>query len=478
MTNHEDWMIEMGGQEVRQAVGMASDNKLDEALRKGIRRAAAEQTGPMYRFRTAKRVRVAAAVLAVLLVGGAGAAAGYKLYPVPAAGESQTNVQIPAYVEKMFDKSDNFLVMLKQAAEHGLYHKLNQSVSAGGYTINIEGTVSDSRRIILFYTTENGNESLPLRLSYNHPPQLLDEQGRPLEGSFTWDTYAKLPKDQPLTKGIMIFDFKESGQMPEKLQIQTTWSQLKPEGSNVSVKTENLTIPVTLQHGPHARDIEERPIHVDITQSGQQITFTKMIQSPLRTDLEFDFKSSNGKKLEKIEATLDLVSQEKQAKQRLNYDAVLRFDRTLVTPEGGAIYLTSSFYSEHRELWLKFYYASFEPDHEVEIAIDPKQGALVQTPDSQISLKQEPEKSSDQKLALRLMYGSQQPVQGGYFELKDTFTDADGQPHPFVQEYQSAEGTYLYIPNYQKYPGPFKFEIVKYWGNVLEMHEEKEQRIR
>lgn len=477
MTMHEDWMLESGRQEVRQAIGTVPDHRLDEALRKGLKRASEEKM-PLARLRSTKRLRVTAAVLAVLMVGGAGAAGGYKLFQPPSAEKAQANVQIPSYVENMFDKADNFLVMVKQAADHGLYHELNRSVTAGGYTLRIEGIAADSRRIIMFYTAENQNESLPLRLSYNHPPQLLDPQGRPLQGSFTWDTYAGLPKDQPLTKGVMVFDFETAGQMPESFQIQTTWSQLKPQGSKVKTRTENLVVPVTLHHGTHAADMEERPIQMDITQSGQQITFTQMVQSPLRTDLSFDVKSSNGKKLENIEATLELASRQTRSKQRPGYDTMLRFDRTLLKPEGGTIYLTSSFYSEHRELWLNFHYASFQPDYEVEIAIDPKEGTLVQSPDSGISLKHAAKETLGRDLRLLLLYGSQTTVQGGYYELQDTFTDADGQRHPFEQEYRSGEGTYLTIPNYGQYPGPFRFKIIRYWGNVLEMQGGAEKRIR
>lgn len=336
MANHEDWIMEKSWQEVRQAAGRVTDEKLDEALRQGIQRAARERMRPLSRLRTMKRLRVAAAVLSILLVIGAGAVGSYKLNWVPGAEETWTNVQIPSYVENIFGELDNssIMSMIKQSAAHGLYHKLNQSTVTGGYKITVDGIVADSRRIIMFYTTENQNEDLPLRLSYNQPPQLLDRQGRLLNGSFTWDTYAQLPKNQPLTKGVMVFDFETAGQIPESFQIKTTWSQLKPKGSKIKVKTENLVVPVTIQNGAHAADIEERPIHVDITQSGQQITFTQMIQSPLRTDLVFDFKSSNGKKLEKIEAVLELASLKKRAKERMDFDTTLRYDRTLLTPEG------------------------------------------------------------------------------------------------------------------------------------------------
>lgn len=480
MANHEDWIMEKSWQEVRQAAGRVTDEKLDEALRQGIQRAARERMRPLSRLRTMKRLRVAAAVLSILLVIGAGAVGSYKLNWVPGAEETWTNVQIPSYVENIFGELDNssIMSMIKQSAAHGLYHKLNQSTVTGGYKITVDGIVADSRRIIMFYTTENQNEDLPLRLSYNQPPQLLDRQGRLLNGSFTWDTYAQLPKNQPLTKGVMVFDFETAGQIPESFQIKTTWSQLKPKGSKIKVKTENLVVPVTIQNGAHAADIEERPIHVDITQSGQQITFTQMIQSPLRTDLVFDFKSSNGKKLEKIEAVLELASLKKRAKERMDFDTTLRYDRTLLTPEGGTIYLTSSFYSEHRELWLKFYYASFQPDHEVQITVDPEEGKLVHSPDSQISLERILEESTDEKLRLRLQYGPQEEYKGGYFELEDTFADADGERHSFTQQYDAGEGTFLSIPNYRQYPGPFSFDIIRYWGNVLELNEADEQRIR
>jgi len=104
-----------------------------------------------------------------------------------------------------------------------------------------------------------------------------------------------------------------------------------------------------------------------------------------------------------------------RSKQRPGDDTMLRFERTLLKPEGGTIYLTSSFYSERRELWLNFHYASFQPDHEVEIAIDPKEGTLVHSPDSGISLKHAAKEYSDRDLRLLLLYGSQTSVQGGYY---------------------------------------------------------------
>ncbi|WP_433620145.1 hypothetical protein [Paenibacillus cellulositrophicus] len=198
----------------------------------------------------------------------------------------------------------------------------------------------------------------------------------------------------------------------------------------------------------------------------------------MRTDLEFNYKSDTGTQMNKIEATLELVSKQISSKQRLDFNTMLRYDRTQLTPNGGTIYLTSSYYSEHQELWLNFYYASFQPDHEVEITVDPDKGTISDSPDAKILIEQVAEKSSEQTLGLRLLYGSKQPIEDGYFELKDTFTDAAGQIHPLVQEYQAGKGTYLSIPNYWQYPGPFRFVIRKYEGNVVQMKEAEEQRIR
>lgn len=130
MANHEDWIMEKSWQEVRQAAGRVTDEKLDEALRQGIERAARERMRPLSRLRTMKRLRVAAAVLSILLVIGAGAVGSYKLnriYRVPAAEKAPINARIPSYVENIFDANsqlDNpsLLNMLKQAADHGLYH--------------------------------------------------------------------------------------------------------------------------------------------------------------------------------------------------------------------------------------------------------------------------------------------------------------------------------------------------------------------
>lgn len=480
MIHHEDGMLERGRQQVRQAAKTVQDEALDEAFRRGIRRAAAERTPPARRLERKKRLRMAAAAAAVLLIGGGVLAGGYHYLPdlAPAAEQAQTSERIPAYAETMFDKTDNFLVMIKQAVDHGLYHEINRSAAAGGYSIQIHGAAADSRRIILFYTTENRNESLPLRLSYNQPPQLLDNQGRVLKGTFTWDTYAKLPKDEPYTKGIMIFDFESPGQMPESFQVKTTWSQLKPAGSTMPVQTETLVVPLTVPQSAHTADIEQKPLNINIEQNGHRITFNSMVQSPLRTDLQFGFHSDTGKELDQIEAVLQLASPAEIDQQSAKYDTTLRFDRRLMTPEGGILYLTSSFYSEHRELWLKFYYASLQPDHSVEIAVDPATGRLVSSPDDQISVEPVPEQSTDRDLRLRLLYGPQETVQGGYFELNNTFKDAEGQDHPFEQTYASGEGTYLRIPDYRKFPGPFRFEIHKYWGNVEELTEAEAQRVR
>lgn len=114
----------------------------------------------------------------------------------------------------------------------------------------------------------------------------------------------------------------------------------------------------------------------------------------------------------------------------------------------------------------------------MQITVDPEEGKLVHSPDSQISLERILEESTDEKLRLRLQYGPQEEYKGGYFELEDTFADADGERHSFTQQYDAGEGTFLSIPNYRQYPGPFSFDIIRYWGNVLELNEADEQRIR
>lgn len=485
-------MLESDRQHIQRATHAVSEHAVDEAFRRGIQRAASERNLPMVLSQLGKkrRLRLITAILSIVLLCGASLIGSHMLDQNRTVQLEEVHHLFPSYIEEKYHAKDNFLLMLKQGAARGLYHELNQSVTSGGYTLTIDGIVADSRRIIMFYTAKNGNADLPLRLSYNQLPQLLDQQGQLLNGTFTWDSYITLSKNQPFTKGLMIFDFEKPGQMPQKLQIQTTWSQLRPEGNTMPVQTETLVVPVTLQPSKHATDMEERPIQVTILDKGEQITFTRMIQSPLRTDLVFDHTSSNGKRLDKMETVLELASREKQAKQRLEFDTRLGYDRVLFTPQGGTIYLPSTLYSEHQELWLKFYQASFEPDQAAKIIVDPKQASLLQTSDADIRFMAVPGSSETEELKFRLLYGQQEPIRnaqtneivewspGGYFELEDTFTDGDGQRHPFTQQYESRLGTLIRIPNYKHYPAPFSFTITKYWGNVLEMNEAAEQRIR
>lgn len=75
----------------------------------------------------------------------------------------------------------------------------------------------------------------------------------------------------------------------------------------------------------------------------------------------------------------------------------------------------------------------------MQITVDPEEGKLVHSPDSQISLERILEESTDEKLRLRLQYGPQEEYKGGYFELEDTFADADGERHSFTQQYDAGK---------------------------------------
>ncbi|KAF6562821.1 DUF4179 domain-containing protein [Paenibacillus sp. EKM202P] len=478
MADQEELWFKQQVQEAKQAAQQVSAEAMNLAMRRGIQRANRDKPlrGTGFWSIPAGRLKIIAVVLLALCIGGGIWGTRHWLTPQTATKPVQRHHEIPTYVSRLFGEQDNFTLALQQAAAHDIYWPVEQSFISGDYKVTIDGMAADSQRIIILYTAENKGSKSPLQLQSNVKPRLLGSDGKPLDGSFTWDTRSKARPDQTVVSNVMVFDFEGPGQIPDALTLSAVWQAQARQGSSVKPKAEQFSIPLTLKRGPDAALREVKDLNRDVAIEDQHIELRQLTRTPLRTDVEIRFKPTGGREIVNTDLFMNLVSNKVSRSTRLTYDDLLKYDRRITTKQGQTYYFTSSFFSEHKELWLNICELTLKPDKNTPITINTITKTFVKSPDERIKLDKYIDNPTHQRLRLYLRYQFTETSGGTYFRMANSFTDGKGQRHMLAEAGTGLDG--FVISNHEQYPQPLTFEIIDYGGHSRAFPEPLEIQVR
>ncbi|MGR6763986.1 hypothetical protein ACU1JV_19390 [Paenibacillus sp. T2-29] len=478
MADQEELWFKQQVQEAKQAAQQVSAEAMNLAMRRGIQRANRGKPlrGTGFWSIPAGRLKIIAVVLLALCIGGGIWGTRHWLTPQTATKPVQRHHEIPTYVSRLFGEQDNFTLALQQAAAHDIYWPVEQSFISGDYKVTIDGMAADSQRIIILYTAENKGSKSPLQLQSNVKPRLLGSDGKPLDGSFTWDTRSKAGPDQTVVSNVMVFDFEQPGQIPNALTLSAVWQAQARQGSSVKPQAEHFSIPLTLKPGPDAALREVKDLNRDIAVEDQHIELRRLIRTPLRTDVEIRFKPTGGREIIDTDLFMSLVSSQVNRSAHPSYENLLKYDRTITTKQGQFYYFTSSFFSEHKQIWLNISNLRLKPDKSVFITLNTITKTIVKSPDKHIKLDQYINNPTHQRLRLYLRYQFTENSGGLYFQMANTFIDGRGQRHILADAGTGLDG--FVISNHEQYPQPLTFEIVDYGGHSRGFPQPLEIQIR
>ncbi|MGQ3479951.1 DUF4179 domain-containing protein [Paenibacillus sp. TY11] len=478
MADQEELLFKQQVQEAKQAARRISDEAIDLAVRRGMQQAnrkkAHRSTGFWYSYKS--RLKIIAIALLVLCIGGGIWGTQHLLKQQLATKPVQRHPEIPTYVSQIFGELDNFTLALRAAAAHDIYWPVGQTFISGDYKVTIDGMAADSQRIIILYTAENKGSKFPLQLQSNTKPKLLGSDGKPLNGSFTWDTRSKARPDQTVVSNVMVFDFEGPGQIPDALTLSAVWQTQARQGSSVKPKAEQFSIPLTLKRGPDAALREVKDLNRDVAIEDQHIELRRLTRTPLRTDVEIRFKPTGGREIVDTDLFMNLVSNKVSRSTRLTYDDLLKYDRRITTKQGQTYYFTSSFFSEHKELWLNIFGLTLKPDKNTPITINTITKTIVKSSDERIKLDNYIDNPTHHRLRIYLNYHFTETSGGTYFRMANSFTDGKGQRHKLAEPSTGLNG--FVISNHKQYPQPLTFEIIDYGGHSRAFPEPLEIQVR
>ncbi|RCX18485.1 uncharacterized protein DUF4179 [Fontibacillus phaseoli] len=261
--------------EMRQSEEQVSEEQLDAAIRNGIQRG-------KQRRRRATFLRgsgiVAGALASFLLL-----LAVWQLGPPskPGAVLGSPGSTIPDYVQTLMTSN------MQPAADHGLYQPVNRMAEIDGYRMTVDGVLADSRKMIVFFTTENLSDS---RSKMDFTPKLLGPDGKEMSMPRFTSSGQAVP-DKNISHSYYTVSFVEGWSTPD----QFTFSGQFSKDRDPDAKKATLEVPVQIDSSKYA-DLERIvPINQSATIQGNEIRITEMILTPLSTIIRVkpDYSSPN-----------------------------------------------------------------------------------------------------------------------------------------------------------------------------------------
>ncbi|MDQ0091082.1 hypothetical protein J2T12_004508 [Paenibacillus anaericanus] len=427
---------------------LVDERKLDIALRSGMER------GRMKRRNTSLRRRwvipagaLACCILLVVILQIRG--------PIDSKDKDVlgSHLDIPDYVTSMLTPE------MKEAADHGLYQPLNQTVTHGAYKVTVDGVLADNRTMVVFYSSENLAGNFPIQLKSE---LFVDNAGEPLHASIHFPDPLKNTPGSPtnVEHGHYVLEFDQS-RTPEKIIFTGEWG--------IGKQTYQFDIPVTLDSSLYA-DLEQT---LEINQAASigdhEVTVTEATIRPLSTEIQLQYNEVPNRKIQTyLNPQLTMKGQDR--------DQILDSPcSTTSTVNGRALissmYFPSLYYNTNLDE-LTFQFSGIEESigSNLKLVIDTEAKKLISFPNSSVQFVDVTAGKDSNDLQLKVFRNSKY---GSSLDLSYEFTDADGMTHLF-QTGSSSIGnasaiieTITYRLKQESYPQPLTFDITAYPGKII-----------
>ncbi len=444
--NEMERMLEEMGEAGRD-VAVPTD-RLEEALRAGMRRASAER-------KPARRARVAAARL------GAGAAAALlflalsiRLFPGFALALSQLPGMDAIVRLIAHDRG------LAEAVRNDYYQPIGVSRTIDGVTLTVDGVIADESRLVLFYTIADPKGGAA-HIDVDRPKFLLPD-GSDLEAMYSWGFASPgIESEGPVRTrtGHVDVQFAGGGKLPERFTLEMGLRRgIAPFGGTYE-------IPVELEARDPAALRTEYAIDRTVELEGQRVTFKRAIVYPTRIAVEAEFDETNGKR---IFSFLDLKLVGDDGEEYTEQSSVLSYPSRMIYFEGSSFAIPET-------LTLRGSAARAVDKEKLDLVVDLGKRRVIDAPDERISLRQMTDWGEELELRF-LLQGIDPEDNMLYTVVESTFTDGDGRAYEtgngqtFENREEDGQMFTLRIPK-EAYVQPLRFRIFNYPAYVREPFE-------
>lgn len=391
-------MLEEESKELRGAPVPAE--RLDAAIRAGIRQAQAARRPARRLSRTALRATAAAAMAMLLLAGS------IRVFPTFAEAVSRLP-GMDAIVQLIQQDSG-----LETAIRNDYYEPVDVSDTHEGVTLQVDGVIRDAGRLVIFYTViveEGFASSVELdRMKF----RLAD--GSYYEGGYGWSA-VNMPergKGGRMVANAIDVHFSEWEMLPDEFTFETS---LHRAGSKMGP---TWSIPLQFEPRDEASLRTVFPLNHTVTIEGQRMTVEQAVLHPTRISVDVTFDPDNEKR---IFSFLDLQ----------------------LIGDGGEVYTERS--SMHIDEWTRRIYfegssfaipeslvltgsAARAVDERLELVVDTKRVAVLEAPSEAIALEAVTELG--EWLELRFSLAGIAPDDNMLYSVVESeFQDAEGRTY-------------------------------------------------
>ncbi|WP_110929810.1 DUF4179 domain-containing protein [Paenibacillus bouchesdurhonensis] len=364
-----------------------------------------------------------------------------------------SRMDIPSFVY------DRMTPKLKEAARHGLYQPINETVTQGDYQVTVHGVLADRTEMVLFYTSVNLPGNTPI---FPREPQFMDAGGKNIEAMIE---YLPTENDTGTATNVHHGEFTLSfskKDIPNQFNFSAKWGH--PQASDNA--HELINFPIRLDSSKYAG--LEQKVEVNRTETIGPYTFTvtRALLNPLTTRVYVHIESAEENLYQGL---IDPVLWITQGGARKSIP--MQMSTTNVDSDQLLIQFDSLYYSDWQQL--SFGASGMEEalGEDLELVLDTEKQELISSPNDSIRLDRIVPSEEFIDLYFELDFVSDQ--RSPQFNLDNEFTDGDGGEHSFIMGSSSSrrgQDTFQTI-NYKMKPGayaqPLTFKLLSYPGTDI-----------
>ncbi|WHX49256.1 DUF4179 domain-containing protein [Paenibacillus woosongensis] len=424
------------------------EEKLDQALLAGITSGHSRYKRFAHHFPW-KQLTGALLACCLLLFGG------WQMWTSDNLGRSAFHASrsdIPSFVY------NSMTPKLKDAANHGLYQPINETITQGNYQVTIDGVLADRTEMIVFYTSVNLPGNVPIS---PRDAKFLDTHGNSLNAMIEYPSSEVNPGTPTnVQHGEFTLSFPKND-VPAHFTFSAKWGH--PQASDEA--HELIEFPIQLDSSKYA-GLEHR---IEVNRSAKMgpysLTLTDVILNPLSTRVYLQIESAEENLYQSLIDPVLWITQEGSRNS-----LTMQMSTMNAGPNELLIQFDSLYYAKWQDLAFGASGMEEALGKDLELVLDTEKQKIVSAPDDSIRLSRVVPSEEFIDIYFEMDHASDRRAL--YFDLDEEFTDGDGKKHTLMvgrSSYRSGDAfqTVHYKLKPGNYAQPLTFKLLSYPGTDI-----------
>ncbi|MUG47100.1 DUF4179 domain-containing protein [Paenibacillus woosongensis] len=354
---------------------------------------------------------------------------------------------------------DSMTPKLKDAANHGLYQPINETITQGNYQVTINGVLADRTEMVVFYTAVNLLGNAPI---FPRDAKFLDTRGNSLNAMIEYPS-SKVNPGTPTNEqhGEFKLSFPKND-VPAHFNFSARWGY--PQSSDEA--HELIEFPIQLDASKYAGLEHRIEVNRFAKIGSYTLTVTDVILNPLSTRVYLQIESAEENLYQSLIDPVLWITQEGSRNS-----LTMQMSTMDAGPNELLIQYDSLYYAKWQDL--SFGASGMEEalGKDLELVLDTEKQKIVYAPDDSIRLSRVVPSEESIDIYFELDHASNQRAL--YFDLDETFTDGEGEKHALMTGRSTSRSgddlfqTIHYKLKRENYTQPLTFKLLSYPGTDI-----------